>query len=479
MNKSITTLALSAMFALLGFSSCTTNDVEDLQENGERNLYEIKDRALGEYLVYNSTRTDENKLPFGTAIVEDGKIYLDTDKAAKAENLYLVKTDAQITALKNAGLATAEVKIVDMDGLQYFTALKTLKITSNSVERMELTALTQLETVEMNNNLVPALDLSNNTKLIRFRYGGSSSAAATSKLSTISFAKNNVIEHIYLKNQNLQKDGFTLPENYSSLKELDLSDNPGAPFTIPADLLAQLKASASGGVTDVPQGGEDGGDDGGNDGGDDNQNLYTLPDEAFGEYLYYLSTTKGTLPAGLIVKEGTTYQLDKTIAATVTVVNVAKTSGSLTELSNAGLQTANTLIGSADGLQFFTALTEFTATSNQFTQPIPLTTLTHLETLQVNTAGVASLDLSGNPNLVTLNCNGSSKAGYGKLSSIDLTNNSKLVTLNLKSNNIQTINVSNLTSLKTLDLSSNPGATFAIPAAIFNNLTTKAGVKSE
>lgn len=465
-------LALSTMLALLGFSSCTTNDVEDPQENNERNLYEIKDRALGEYLVYNSTRTDENKLPFGTAITEEGKFYIDTEKAAKAENLYLVKTDAQITVLKNAGLATAEVKIVDMDGLQYFTALKTLKITSNSVERMELTALTQIETVEMNNNLVPVLDLSTNTKLIRFRYGGSSSAAATSKLSAISFAKNNAIEHIYLKNQNLQKDGFTLPESYTKLTELDLSDNPGAPFTIPADLMAQLKTSTSGGVTDTPQGG-------GDDGDDDNQNFFTLPDEAFGEYLHYLSAVKGTLPAGLIVKDGATYQLDKTIAATVTAMNVSKTAAMITELTNAGLQTAAILIGSADGLQFFTSLTEFTATSNQFTQPIPLKDLANLETLQINTAGVASLDLSGNPKLVTLNCNGSSKAGYGKLSEINLSNNPKLVTLNLKSNSLQTIHVSNLTSLKTLELSGNPGANFTIPAAIFNNLTTKSGVQSE
>lgn len=127
-------------------------------------------------------------------------------------------------------MATAAVKIVDMDGLQFFTALKTLKITSNSVERMDLTALTELETVEMNNNSVTALDLSQNTKLIRFRYGGNSAGDTSTKLSTISFANNNVIEHIYLKNQNLQENGFILPSNYAALKELDLSNNPAAPL---------------------------------------------------------------------------------------------------------------------------------------------------------------------------------------------------------------------------------------------------------
>lgn len=464
----MTILVLSIAFALLGFSSCTTNDVEDPKDNGERDLYEIKDRALGEYLVYNCTRTDDNKLPYGTAIAEDGKYYLDTDKAAKVENLYLVKNEAQITVLTNAGLATAAVKIVDMDGLQFFTALKALKITSNAVEQIDFTPLLQLETVEMNNNSVSSLDLSHNTKLVRFRYGGSTAASASTKLSTISFAKNNAIEHIYLKSQNLQKDGFVLPENYSKLKELDLSGNPGAPFTIPEDLMAQLLPASSGGVVTTPEGG----------GGEEDDLLYTIPDEAFGEYLHYLTTT-GDLPEGLVVKDGTSYQLDKTIAATITTINIAKTSAIITKLTDAGLKTAATLIASANGLQFFTALKDFTATSNNFTQSLPLNTLVNLETLQLNTAGVASLDLSTNTKLRILNCNGSAKAGYGKLTEINLSNNSNLETLNLKGNSLQTISVTNLTKLKVIDLSGNPGADFTIPASIYQGLTTKAGVKSE
>ena len=291
MNKPMTTAMFCMALLLGGLSSCTTNDVEDIQGGGEQDLYEIKDRALGEYLVYNCSRTDENKLPYEMAVAENGKFYLNTQKAATVENLYLVKNDAQIAKLENAGLATAAVKIVDMDGLQFFTALKTLKITSNSVERMDLTALTELETVEMNNNSVTALDLSQNTKLIRFRYGGNSAGDTSTKLSTISFANNNVIEHIYLKNQNLQENGFILPSNYAALKELDLSNNPAAPFAIPEDLMTQLTTAV--GVVADSEGG--GGEDG---------ELFTIPDKAFGEYLYYLSTDAGKLPQGLVVKEG-------------------------------------------------------------------------------------------------------------------------------------------------------------------------------
>lgn len=447
MNKPMTTAIFCMALLLGGLSSCTTNDVEDIQGNGEQDLYEIKDRALGEYLVYNCSRTDENKLPYETAIAEDGKFYLNTKKAATVENLYLVKNDAQITKLENAGLATAAVKIVDMDGLQFFTALKTLKITSNLIERMELTALTELETVEMNNNVIASLDLSQNTKLVRFRYGGTASAAASTKLSTISFANCNVIEHIYLKNQNLQEDGFILPENYSALKELDLSNNPAAPFAIPDDLIAQLTLKE--GVVAESEGG-----------GDEEDEPYTIPDKAFGEYLYYLSSNENAsnkLPEGLVVKEGDEYQLDKTIAKTVTVLNVAKTKAMITTLTSANLSTAETLIASADGLQYFTALTELTATSNKFTTELPLTELKSLKILKLNFAGITVLDVSANLELEVLNCQGGKN---GVLTAIDLSNNTKLKEVDLSKN-------------------LNDGQLFKIPAAIFNNLTTAVGVEAE
>lgn len=447
MNKPMTTAIFCMALLLGGLSSCTTNDVEDIQGNGEQDLYEIKDRALGEYLVYNCSRTDENKLPYETAIAEDGKFYLNTKKAATVENLYLVKNDAQVSKLESAGLATAAVKIVDMDGLQFFTALKTLKITSNLIERMELTTLTELQTVEMNNNVIASLDLSQNTKLVRFRYGGTASAAASTKLSTISFANCNVIEHIYLKNQNLQEDGFILPENYSALKELDLSNNPAAPFAIPADLIAQLTLKE--GVVAESEGG-----------GEEEDEPYTISDKAFGEYLYYLSTNENAsnkLPEGLVVKEGDEYQLDKTIAKTVTVLNVAKTKAMITTLTSANLSTAETLIASADGLQYFTALTELTATSNKFTTELPLTELKSLKILKLNFAGITVLNVSANLELEVLNCQGGKN---GVLTAIDLSNNTKLKEVDLSKN-------------------LNDGQLFKIPAAIFNNLTTAVGVEAE
>ena len=102
MNKPMTTAMFCMALLLGGLSSCTTNDVEDIQGGGEQDLHEIKDRALGEYLVYNCSRTDENKLPYEMAVAENGKFYLNTQKAATVEHLYLVKNDAQIAKLENA-----------------------------------------------------------------------------------------------------------------------------------------------------------------------------------------------------------------------------------------------------------------------------------------------------------------------------------------------------------------------------------------
>lgn len=225
--------ATSCLTGILSlFFSCTTNDVANNEEIEEQDLYEISDPALGEYLIYNSTRTDDEKLPYGTAVFIDGKYYLNKEKASTAENLYLVKNETQIKKLSEAGLATAETKIKNMDGLQYFVGLKTLKLTSNQVEHMDMSQCKNIETIEMNSNLISTIDLTNCTKLKRFRYSGSANGDNTCKLSAVDFSQCTVIEHIYLKNQNISSDGIIWPEVYASLKEVDLSGNPGAPFPI-------------------------------------------------------------------------------------------------------------------------------------------------------------------------------------------------------------------------------------------------------
>ncbi len=444
------------------FTACTTDDVK-APIAGTGKLVEITDAALGEYLVYNSQRTDDERLPAGTAVKTDGKFYLDTDKAANATNLYLVKNETQIKKLAAAGLSTADVKISDIDILPYFTSLKTLKLTSNSVRRIDITSCTEIETIEMNNNLVSSIDLSRATKLVRFRYGSASDTPDDNRLSSIDLSNCTSLQHLYLKNQNIGADALTLPSNYSNLTEIDLSGNPGAPFPVPSALYNQLTTKL--GVSEGGSGTPDTPGDG-----------FTIPDDAFGEYLGYLSDN-GDLPDGIVTRTDSKYILNKAIAATVTVLNVAKTAKIIATLKDAGVVTAETAITSADGLQFFTSLKEFTATSNNFTSPLTLTALKDLEVLQVNTAGVSELDVSANTKLRVLNCNGSSK--YARLKAVNLSANVMLETLNLKNNEIESIDLSTLTRLREVDLSGNPGADFPIPSGIYNNLTSHKGVKEE
>lgn len=158
------------------FSACTTDDVLAETPEDRENLIEISDAALGQYLVYNSLRTDDERLPARTAVEIDGKYYLDIDKASTVDNLYLVKNETQINKLSNAGLSTADQKISDMTILPYFTALRTLKLTSNEVGELDITNCPLIETIEMNNNMVASLDLSNATNLKRLRYGSNNDA---------------------------------------------------------------------------------------------------------------------------------------------------------------------------------------------------------------------------------------------------------------------------------------------------------------
>lgn len=329
---------------------------------------------------------------------------------------------------------------------------------SNDVRTIDITKCTEIETIEMNNNLVGSIDMSNATKLVRFRYGSSDDATESEKLSSIDLSNCVSLQHLYLKNQNISSGAFILPVNYEALTEIDMSGNPGAPFPVPEDLYIRL--TLKNGVKESE--------------GETPATYYDIPDEAFGEYLAYLSG-KGDIPSGTVVLTDGKYRLNTVLAATVTALNVAKTSKVITSLKEAGLKTAETPIASADGLQYFTSLVEFTGTSNNFTTVLPLANLKDLEVLQVNTAGVSALDVSANTKLKTLNCNGSSK--YAKLKSINLNDNTQLEILNLKNNEIETIDISMLKKLKEVDLSGNPGADFAIPSDIYNNLTTKKGVK--
>ncbi|NDV80718.1 leucine Rich Repeat [Bacteroides sp. 51] len=479
------------LYGLLGLilvftaTSCSTNDV-DWPEGSDPDpdeLYEITDIAFADYLIYNSelAATETNALPAGTALKKDGKYYIDKKIAATATYVYLVKNATQITKLEGAGVATAAQKIVNLDGIQHFTGALELKLTSNAiVGKLDLSALTSLENLEMNSNYANELIVPASMK--RLRYGASTLEDAPDNrwLTAIDLTNCSALEHIYLKDHKITTEGLKLPASYANLKEIDLLNNPDAPFEIPVDLYAQL--TMKNGVTDNA--------DPSYTGPKPQADYFQVPDLAFAEYLVYLTevaTDDTKLPEGAAFKyTDNKIYINKAIAATATTLNISKAAAFITKLTNANVPTADAKIANADGLQFFTSITSLTATSNEFTEPLKLTTLTELTSLVVRTAGLSALDVTANTKLTDLDIQGSTKASLGRLKAANLTNNTRLVNVNLSANEIVPADFKLPTTyadMKVLNMKNNKvdgnTVTYTVPAALFNQLTTKDGLVSE
>lgn len=208
-----------ACFALVGLTGCPTADV--VAPPPEAELYPLSDPAFGEYLDYLEV---PGVLSEETS---DGAVQwsIDVSLVDGVAELPISKTSATVKALAEAGVVTAEDKIVDLDGIQYFVNLESLRMTANDVEELDVTALPNLNRLEMNFNLVGDLDLTQNPLLDRFRYQGSSQAEDGQKLTAVDLSGNPVLRHLYLPNHELVT--IDLSNNPLIDDVLDLSGNPG------------------------------------------------------------------------------------------------------------------------------------------------------------------------------------------------------------------------------------------------------------
>ena len=453
-------------------SSCKTDDVllEEQPPIGGDSLVEISDIALGEYLLYNRI-AGVYKLKAAEQIKTDEyKIYIDTVEVKAVKELNLVKNASAIKKLEQAGLATASIKIKQFEEISYFTGLTKLQLTSNEIASLNLKRLVLLDTLEINFNYLSELDLTSNTKLRRFRFQGSTNEAPeVRRISTINLSTCADIEHVHLKDQDIVSLHLPLGKR---LKDLDLSNTPGpdgdratADVVISQETFDNILANGgiplgvtTGETPEIPS------------------SNYQIRDAAFGEYLVYL-TEKGDLPAGAAFLKDGSFFIDKEVAKNVTIVNIAKTSGAITSLTEAGLVTASEKITDIDGIQYFTNLIQLTATSNEIAS-IDIANLTKLETLQLNFNFITKLDISKNESLKIFSYNASTKVGIDKkISAIDFTKNLGLTEISMTNQNLSAVDLSRNTSLIKVDLSGNAGAPFTIPAAIYDNLTTAKGVQ--
>jgi hypothetical protein len=405
----------------IGMSACTTDDVEFLpDENSEDNNYVISDEAFGEYLVYLGVKGATEK-----KITEEGitsyQYIVDTVLSKKQTGeLNLGKQANRITLLTNAGVRTAEDKIKDLDGIQYFTGINRLTLTSNELTSLNTSSLSTLDTLTLNNNWIGNLDLTHNTELVYLSYPASSRTPVENQLSSVDLSQN------------------------KKLRYVDLSSHSHAPFTIPADIYNNLTTAK--GVqegTIIPK-----------------NNNYVINDKAFGEYLVYLGA-KGTIEEE-ITEGGITsyhYVVDTVLSKAQTgELNLGKQANRIALLTNAGVRTAEDKIKDLDGIQYFTGINRLTLTSNELTS-LNTSSLSKLDTLTLNNNWIGNLDLTHNAELVYLSYTASSRTPVeNQLLLIDLSQNKKL---------------------RYVDLSSHSHAPFTIPAEIYNSLTTAKGVQRE
>ena len=205
---------------------------------GEGDYYTIPDKAFGEFLHY---RLKDQ----GIVAEENGTYKIDKTKAAAyTGELDLTKSKSAITELTEAGLETAETKLTDLSGIEYFTGITSLKLVSNQVTSLDITKLVNLTYLDLNANWIGSLDLTKNTKLEYLRYGASSSkdAPENSKLSNLDLTQNTVLTTILLSGHLL--NDLDLSKN-TKLTVIDLSKNPGVPFVVSSEVYDNVAAEGN------------------------------------------------------------------------------------------------------------------------------------------------------------------------------------------------------------------------------------------
>lgn len=459
-------LCIAFILSLLAFQACTTDDVSLTGTEGPgdgSNLYSIKDNAFGEYLkylkisgVYSKVSTED-----GNAVVS---YTIDTVESKQyVGDINLNKSSTFIKKLTTAGLTTAEEKIKDLDGIQFFPGTTSLTLTSNELTTINLINLTNLTALNLNNNWISSLDLTQNTKLVTLLYNGSGNAPENGKLKTIDLTRNANLDTISMVNQELIS--IDLSKNLK-LRGVNFKDNSN-PLYIPQEIYDRLHTT-TGLLPGTPSGGEDP--------GIPEEDMFTIPDKTFGEYLNYRLKDMG-----IVKVEGNTYKIDKAKAVTYTgELDFTKSKSAITELTNAGLTTAGDKISNLDGIQFFTSVTTLKLVSNELTA-LDVTILVDLTYLDLNSNWVGSLDLSKNTKLEYLRYGASSSKDAptnSKLTSLDLTKNTALTTILLSGHSIASLDLTKNTKLTVVDLSKNPGAPFLVDTEVYDNVVATGGKDS-
>jgi hypothetical protein len=249
MNRFTFRSLLVIFSGLVLFFSCAKTDDVDIPIPDDPNAgytFQIPDRAFGEYMVYLGIPGIQERIDTLETGATQTNYYLNPDLVTGVNSLQLSKTSANVSELEAAGVTTAAQKISDLDGIEFFSGLDTLVLTSNDLTTIDLSGNPELVEISMNFCKVEFLDVSGCPNLQKLRFRGSAQAA--SLLSEIDLSNNLALRHLHLRSHNFAS--IDLSNNTALVEEIDLSDNPGpdgnaatSDITIPAAIYNQVQAA--------------------------------------------------------------------------------------------------------------------------------------------------------------------------------------------------------------------------------------------
>jgi|TARA_B100000768_G_C11283717_1_gene380447 hypothetical protein len=242
-------LNILVMGCFVFIAGCAKTDDVDIpipKDPNEGYTFQIPDRAFGEYMVYRGIPGVQQRVDTLDSGTLQTNFYMNPDLVVGVNALSLSKTSSNVSALEAAGVVTASQKIQDLSGVEFFTGLDTLIVTSNDLVSLDLTANTDLVELSMNFCKVESLDLSACPNLKKLRFRGSSQA--NELLSEIDLSNNLQLRHLHLRSHGFVS--IDLSANTMLVEEVDMSENPGpdgntgtSDITIPTALFEQIQAA--------------------------------------------------------------------------------------------------------------------------------------------------------------------------------------------------------------------------------------------
>lgn len=415
--------------ALVGDNSINTNEDAEIS-------YEEAEAFTGTIVVNSSTQGVVSDLTGVEAFINLEVIQLinhdiaefDASNHPNLRNLILPNnelTEIDITAnpaLTFVNLQSNQISEIDVSNN---TNLRTLKMSNNQLSEVDVSARTLLTELTLGSNNLSSIDISNNPSLQIFD-------AFDNTISTLDLSQNTALRYLNVSNTDLtsldvsqQPDLLELRAMSSELVSVNLQNGANTELNI-INLINNFNLTCVQ-VDDVDYAETNWSEsvDEGARFSEDCDRVY-IPDETFENYLLAQGSINTTDDGRITFEEAEAF------TGTISVQNMG--------------------IDDLTGIEAFVNLTGLVAWLNNVTS-VDLSNNTKLQTLELNSNPLESLDITQLPLLRTLILN---DAPVGDL---DLSNNTALEDIRLVNIGMTSITVDHLTNLRTLMIKENPAIT--------------------